>query len=122
MPHPGAGLPWHRRQPSLGRQSVHGVTTRQVERGHQRPRRRDPADTFDTLEARRSSSPRGILGECCGNFALDLRALGREGRHQPVHPGTHLRDHLGVLHEGMELVAHLLAQIEQVVTLREALL
>jgi hypothetical protein len=48
--------------------------------------------------------------------------LGRKGLQQPVHPGTHLRDHLGVLPEGMEVVAHLLAQIEQVVTLREALL
>ena len=58
MPHTGSGLPWHRGQSGIGRQSVHGVTTRQVERGHQRPRRRDPADALDTLEARRGSGSR----------------------------------------------------------------
>src|SRR5215475_5116621 len=122
MPHTRARLVWHWRQPGIGRQRVHGVTTRQVERGHQRPRCCDPADTFNTLEACRGRSPRGILRECRGNFALDLRELRLEGRQQLVHPRTHLCDHLRVLHEGMELVADLLAQIEQVVTLREALL
>jgi len=74
------------------------------------------------LEARRGSSPRRILCECYGNFALDLNELGLESRQQPFHPDAHLWNDLRVLHQGMELVAHLLAQIEQIVTLRESLL
>ena len=122
MPHTGSGLPWHRGQSGIGRQSVHGVTTRQVERSHQRPRRRDPADALDTLEARRGSGPRGIVAESRRDFTVELRELRREGCQQILHTGAHLRDDLGVLHQGMELVAHLLAQIEQVVTLCESLL
>src|SRR6266446_6162541 len=80
------------------------------------------ADALDTLGARRGSGPRGILAESRRDFTFDLRELRREGRQQTLHPGAHLRDDLGVLHQGMELVAHLLAQIEQVVTLCESLL
>ena len=66
IPHTRSRLPGHGCQPSIGRQRVHGITTRQVERGHQRPRRRDPSDAFDTLEARRGSGPRSILGIVSG--------------------------------------------------------
>ena len=56
------------------------------------------------------------------NFCLHLCELGLEGGEQALHPGTHIRDDLGVVLEGMELVTHLLTEVKQVVALRQTLL
>ena len=122
VPHTRAGLPWHGCQPGIGREGFHGVTRRKVEGGHQRPRRGYPTDAYDTLQALRGSSPRGVLAECSCDFRLDLGELGLENHQQVLHPCTHLRNDLRMLPQGMELVVYLLAEVEQVIPLGQPLL
>jgi hypothetical protein len=74
------------------------------------------------LQTLGGSGPRRILAERCRDFRFDLDELGLEGCQSMLHPCLHLGHDLGVLQESMELVAHLLAEVEQIVALRQTLL
>jgi hypothetical protein len=74
------------------------------------------------LQPGRCRRPIRILLQCCGNLTLDLHDLHTQGGDQLLHALSHCRDDERPLQQSVQLIADLLPQIEQRITLSQALL